>query len=271
MTQVLDKSAPDIEHAIAQGHFAYDAVSKIDRLHFWYVARNERIFRLFKESFPDWQNKSFLEIGSGACNVLGYLYEHGVKDATGCEQNKYGIKKSKERYPQIPVYPCDLLSLKDKTSKRFDAIGLFDCVEHIDDDKEALIQVREYLNPGGKIFITVPAHSWLWSRMDEMYGHYRRYTRESLTDVLIEAGFKNPQVTYFFAPLLPLLLLRMLMTSGIPQNLTATEAAQILSDEVKLPPMLLNQILLVAVRLEHNLLQDHDLNFGGSIVAVAST
>ncbi len=270
MTQVLDKSAPPIEHAIAQGHFAYDAVSKIDRLHFWYVARNERIFRLFKESFPDWQNKSFLEIGSGACNVLGYLYEHGVKDATGCEQNKYGIKKSKERYPQIPVYPCDLLSLKDKTNKRFDAIGLFDCVEHIDDDKEALMQVREYLNPGGKIFLTVPAHNWLWSRMDEMYGHYRRYTRESLTDVLVAAGFKNPQVTYFFAPLLPLLLLRMLMTAGIPQNLTATEAAQILSDEVKLPPMLLNQILLVTARLEHSILKDHDLNFGGSIVAVAS-
>lgn len=270
MTPVLDKAAPNIEHAIAQGHFAYDAVSRIDRLHFWYVARNERIFRLFKESFADWQNKSFLEIGSGASNVLGYLYEHGVKDATGCEQNKYGIKKSKERYPNIPVFPCDLLSLKEKTNKRFDAIGLFDCLEHIQNDREALIKVREYLNPGGKIFLTVPAHSWLWSRMDEMYGHHRRYTRETLTKALLEAGFKNARVTYFFAPLLPLLLVRILMTAAIPRDLTATEAAQILSDEVKLPPMLINQILLTVVRLEQTILGTHDLNFGGSLLAVAS-
>lgn len=270
MSQVLNKLASPHDRACAQGHFAYDAVSKIDRTHFWYVARNERIFRLFKEAASNWQDKSFLEIGSGAGNVVGYLHEQGVKDVTGCEQNEYGIRTSQSRYPQIPVFQSNLCSLKDKTTKRFDAIGIFDCLEHIDNDKEALIQARNYLNPGGKIFLTVPAHSWLWSRMDEMYGHYRRYTRKSLTKVLHEAGFRDVQATYMMAPLLPLLLVRIPITSRIPQDLTATEAAKILSDEVQLPPVLVNQILLAAVRLEHKLLGKNDLNCGGSLVAVAS-
>jgi hypothetical protein len=72
------------------------------------------------------------------------------------------------------------------------------------------------------------------------------------------------------APLVPLLLVRMLTTSRIPKNLSAAEAAKILSDEVQLPPALVNKILLAAVRLEHSLLGNKDLNVGGSIVAVAS-
>lgn len=270
MSQVLDKLAVTKEHASAQGHFAYDAVSLVDRAHFWYVARNERIFGLFKDSFSDFQNKSFLEIGCGAGNVIGYLYEHGVKDVSGCEQNAYGTVCMKKRYPEIPVFQSDLLGLKQQTEKRFDAIGLFDCLEHIDDDKQALEQVRSYLKPGGKIFLTMPAHSWLWSRMDEMYGHYRRYTRKSLTKVLAEAGYHNIKVTYMMAPLLPLLLLRIAISAQIPKNLSPAEAAKILSEEVTLPPMLINQILLAVVRMEHKLLGNSDLNFGGSLVCVAS-
>ncbi len=62
----------------------------------------------------------------------------------------------------------------------FDVIGAFDVIEHIEEDTAALTQMYQALKPGGGLLITVPQHRFLWSAVDEMSYHKRRYHRNEL-------------------------------------------------------------------------------------------
>ena len=88
---------------------------------------------------------------------------------------------------------------------------MFDVLEHIEDDVDALVRLGQMLAPGGKVYLTVPSHKWLWSSADVQAGHYRRYTRKQLSDVLTRAGFDVEFASYFFWPLpVPMFLARCL-------------------------------------------------------------
>ena len=82
------------------------------------------------------------------------------------------------------------------------AVGLFDLLEHIKDDISFLKTVKDLLILGGRLYITVPAYSFLWSVEDDHASHYRRYTNKSLGIKLMSIGFKIEFSTYIFG-LLP--------------------------------------------------------------------
>ena len=60
------------------------------------------------------------------------------------------------------------------------AVGLFDVLEHVADDEQFLALLHELIAPGGRLYLTVPAHRSLWSAEDVAAGHYRRYTLNAL-------------------------------------------------------------------------------------------
>ena len=63
-------------------------------------------------------------------------------------------------------------------------------------------QLHAIIRPGGLLYLTVPAFAWLWSTSDVDAMHFRRYTRESLAEVL--AGrFDVLYGTYLFRRVLP--------------------------------------------------------------------
>jgi hypothetical protein len=76
--------------------------------------------------------------------------------------------------------------------------GLFDVIEHIQDDREFLNTIRRHLRPQGRLYVTTPAFSWLWSNEDVLAGHYRRYTERGLRTLCESAGFAVEFVTTFF-------------------------------------------------------------------------
>src|SRR5438128_5966636 len=87
------------------------------------------------------------------------------------------------------------------------AIGLFDVIEHVVDDLNFLRQCRKVLAAGGLLYLTVPALQSLWSTDDEFAGHRRRYTRHSLTQLLMASGFELVVLSAFFSLLVPLVFL----------------------------------------------------------------
>jgi len=101
---------------------------------------------------------------------------------------------------------ADLLHCDYKEA--FDLVGLFDVLEHLDDDVRALKSLREQLRPGGWLLLTVPAHTVLWSDYDVASGHRRRYSRPELMNRLFETGFEVQFCTEFMFALFPLMLLR---------------------------------------------------------------
>ena len=74
--------------------------------------------------------------------------------------------------------------------EEFDVIGAFDALEHIKEDEDVLREIFRATKEGGGIILTVPQHPFLWSQMDEISHHYRRYTRRGLIDKVQRAGFE---------------------------------------------------------------------------------
>ncbi len=89
------------------------------------------------------------------------------------------------------------------------AVGLFDVVEHIEDDPGLLRSMKELLKQGGCLYATVPSYPLLWSDEDVTAGHFRRYGLRSICRVLEAAGFEIAFASYIFRFLpLPIFLLR---------------------------------------------------------------
>src|SRR6185503_10683101 len=99
----------------------------------------------------------------------------------------------------------------------FDLVTAFDVVEHMDDDRAGLKEMRRVLRPGGRALLFVPAFMFLWGLQDDVSHHRRRYRLPELRRVLEQAGFEVERSTYanitFFAPIL--LLRRLMRITGI--------------------------------------------------------
>jgi len=78
----------------------------------------------------------------------------------------------------------------------FDAIVAFNVIEHIADDRAVLGQLRDLLDPEGKLLVLVPAHPGLFGRLDRSFGHYRRYTVPNLRALLEVNGLAPLEVRY---------------------------------------------------------------------------
>ncbi|MDR2118035.1 MAG: class I SAM-dependent methyltransferase [Tannerellaceae bacterium] len=63
-------------------------------------------------------------------------------------------------------------------------------LEHIEKDREALSEWAGKLKKGGRLLIYVPAFNLLYSSMDRKVGHYRRYRKKQLTEIIESAGLK---------------------------------------------------------------------------------
>lgn len=79
----------------------------------------------------------------------------------------------------------------------FDAVVLYNVLEHLTDDVEALRITLGLLRPGGHACVLVPAHPALQGSLDARYGHLRRYRRAEVRSALEAAGFTDVEVRYF--------------------------------------------------------------------------
>ncbi len=97
--------------------------------------------------------------------------------------------------------------LEDVPENAFDAIYSLNVIEHIEDDLGALKTLRDKLKRDGTLLLYVPAFQFLFSSMDRKVGHFRRYKRSQLAQLVEDAGFDVETVRYadsmgFFATLL---------------------------------------------------------------------
>ncbi len=72
-------------------------------------------------------------------------------------------------------------------------------LEHIEDDVAALAAVVDALEPGGELAVLVPAHPFLYGRLDEGFGHFRRYTRPRVRALIRDAGAELTSLRSFNA------------------------------------------------------------------------
>lgn len=83
----------------------------------------------------------------------------------------------------------------------FDVVCAFEVLEHIEDDRAALLRWQRHLRPGGSMLVSVPAGRHRFGPTDVKSGHYRRYDRADLETVLAAAGLVDVQVLAYGFPL----------------------------------------------------------------------
>jgi SAM-dependent methyltransferase len=84
-----------------------------------------------------------------------------------------------------------------------DSMLCLNVLEHVRDDLLALANMRERVNPGGKLVILVPAYPWLFNSMDKAVGHFRRYRQDELESRLAAAGWEVQRMFRFNAAGVP--------------------------------------------------------------------
>lgn len=85
-----------------------------------------------------------------------------------------------------------------------DAVVMLNVLEHIENDAEAIRQVKRILKPGGILVLEVPAGPSLYDVYDRYLLHFRRYNLAGLQDLMDGAGFKIVQQSHLGCFLYPL-------------------------------------------------------------------
>ena len=183
---------------------AFDELSKQEDSSWWFLSRNQIIIWAIKKYAANF--KDFLEIGCGTGFVLQAINRtFPGNNLFGDEYFEEGLEHAKKRLPEASFRCLDATQMQDQA--RYDAIGAFDVIEHIEDDKLVLLRCFQALKKDGFLFLTVPQHMWLWSSFDEYSCHVRRYSSLELMQKVEQAGFQVVTSSSFISLLVPLMWL----------------------------------------------------------------
>jgi 2-polyprenyl-3-methyl-5-hydroxy-6-metoxy-1,4-benzoquinol methylase len=213
--------------------------------HFWHLTRNRLIAGRLR-ALGLAPGARLIELGCGSGGVANALAQAGYA-VTAVDGHRSLLEIAAARPGPLTLWQHDLRLGTDGFPERdFDAAGLFDVIEHLDDPAAGLAAALRCVRPGGLLLGTVPALMGLWSNVDVAAGHKTRYSKRRLAALLAGvAGARLREVTYFNRVLVPLLWLRRLGA----RTASAAEVARDLS----VPAAPINHALKAIVLAEHRL------------------
>ncbi len=239
----------------AAAHYALDAIQPRS---FWFRGRNGLITQLIGQHAR--ASQRILEIGCGTGYVLNAIAEL-LPDASlvGSELYVNALGMASQRLDgRAELLQVDARHLPYR--EEFDLVCAFDVIEHIEDDAAVIKEMSNAVKAEGAIFITVPQHPFLWSEIDEISGHKRRYRRNELADKCRAAGLEIAVQSAFVSTLLPVM--------AVARLLRRPRAGAGAHDLV--PPGPVNTLFERALNMESWLISNGvRLPFGGSAIVLA--
>ncbi len=234
--------------------------------HFWFRARNQAISALAGQVVAQLSpGYRVLEMGCGDGNVLRFL-ERTCLTGTVVGMDLYGegLRYARSR-TSCPLVQGDVR--QSPFGKTFQVVGIFDVLEHISDDNRVLSDLWDLLEIRGTLLLTVPAYPSLWSNVDELAGHCRRYKPGELRSKLEAAGFAIEYLTPYMASTLPLMWLSRRSKAGTTTG--SAHALELARQELRVVPVL-NEIIAWVLSWEARwMVKRRQLPFGSSLLAVA--
>ena len=246
---------------------AFDRLAAVEDRHFWFVCRARVIaaaVRTVVDRLPD--GYRVLEVGCGNGTLLRTLSQTCERGTvTGMDLFSGGLAWARQR-SSCALVRGDVFRLP--FCGRVNVIGMFDVLEHLEDDTAALGSLRCALVPGGTIVVTVPAHPALWSYFDEYAHHRRRYTMKSLQTAFAGAGYRVHYMSEYMASILPLVWLGRGISAMLPRR-GPRSPEQLAAGDLRVVPVL-NEVIRWTLSWEAGRVgRQRGLPFGASIIAVA--
>jgi SAM-dependent methyltransferase len=239
----------------------FERLFKAEDTNFWFRSRN-RVLKYLIRKYTSNSDTTFLEIGCGTGYVLKGLESLPHTELVGADIYLEGLKLTRKRIPGIKLIQLNATQMPFEA--KFDSVGAFDVLEHIEEDERVMKEVFKSLKNGGYFFISVPQYSWMWSYLDDMAYHKRRYVRSQLNAKLSRAGFKTVYLGSFLFTLFPLLWI----SRGLKKSKKMSYTVDDQMKELELS-RLTNFLLGCFMRIDEMLIRlGLRLPFGGSLIAV---
>jgi len=162
------------------------------------AARN--YYKWIIEIFRPFLGDTVAEIGAGNGNFTNFLAEEKIKNIFAFEpsNNMYPLLSNKfKKNSRITTINKFFEEKYQEFTNFFDSVLYINVLEHIEDDKKELKYAYKTIKKGGHILIFAPALSFLFSNFDKKIGHFRRYHKKGLINIIRESGFSIEDVRYF--------------------------------------------------------------------------
>ena len=186
------------------------------------MAEAGRYYEWVIDSFAQHLKGVVAEVGAGSGNFSKLLLETAPQQLIAIEPSESMFALLTERVgrdERVTIHEGFLRDVAENYRERIDSILYVNVLEHVEDDHEELKYAWRVLKPGGHLCIFVPALQWLFSDHDASIGHFRRYHRSDLVQLVEQSRFRVLNVSYFdIAGVLPWLVMMKLLKRSPGQN-----------------------------------------------------
>lgn len=160
--------------------------------------------RWIHDLFKKYLGSRVVEVGAGTGAFSELLLTQPLQSLTLVEpshtMHSLLQRKLEQLNPKLAVEtynaPFQRVARQIREKQHPDSIVYVNVLEHILDEEAELRTMRDSLEPGGRIFIFVPAFQWLFGEYDKVLGHQRRYSLHTLVASCSKAGFKTIEAKY---------------------------------------------------------------------------
>ncbi|MEQ1606651.1 MAG: methyltransferase domain-containing protein [Pyrinomonadaceae bacterium] len=242
MPEEVELVSPEQEHKFIETCFELASES-----HFWFKWRFESFLQQVKSlNIPLESELHVLDVGAGN-GVVRSQVESATKWVVDITDLHIEALRSSDAGRGKTFY-YDILQKEPSWEGKYDAIILFDVLEHIETPSKFIDAVLFHIKEGGYLFINVPALPLLFSRYDEVQGHYRRYKIDTLSREFAGSPAEIVDARYWGWINLPLLLVRRFWLTNFSKNQTDQEVYR---RGFAPPSEGVNAVLTRMMRVEH--------------------
>ena len=169
------------------------------------IAKADKFNRWMYHTIKPFCTGSIFEIGSGKGNISRcFIEDHQQIMLSDFREeycydlsNRFGISSSVLGIEVLDLIDPDFDTKFAMHFGKFNTVFALNVVEHISDDVLALNNCYKLLTKGGKVVILVPSYQKLYNRLDRELGHYRRYTKSTISRAFSKTEFQVVHKQYF--------------------------------------------------------------------------
>jgi ubiquinone/menaquinone biosynthesis C-methylase UbiE len=143
-----------------------------------------------------------LEIGAGIGNQIVRISEKKPDLIMAIEKNPIFCDVLKAKFgDRVEVVCGNIETICDNenvfSGKNLDTIIAMNILEHIEKDEDCIRKLSRHLESRGRIILVNPAFKVLYSKLDQQYGHYRRYSKKAMEKYALNLKMAMIENRYF--------------------------------------------------------------------------